>query len=294
MEIMTPALTSCQFVAGQILETSAGSPLEYLSIIPVLLLLKLLLSLSAQQLHLKDITHSVRRLPQKLSVLLITHAVPQHNLIVTKQPTLEAYVIGVLRPKIVLSEFLVRNLSKKQLEAVFLHELFHLRNKHPLVFLLSNACSSVCWFLPIIKELSELIQTKCEIAADQFAVSSQGTHAYLVSALRSCLTTTEVAQKRWRPAAVPMLQARMLEQRIEMLLRSSKPKNDSISVTTIFTSTIVVGSLVVLAALKPTLSVSAQAPNKCTFAECVSQCVTERLSGQRTFSPGLYSPADVE
>ncbi len=295
MEILSPSLTSCQYVAGQLLETSARSPLSYLSLIPLLLLLKILLSLFAQRLKFTETRTTSATIPVKLVRLLEKHQVPVSRIVLTETNQFEAYVLGIVQPSIVLSRQLVKSLSPKQLEAVVLHELYHFHNYHPLLFLLSSACSSVCWFLPTITELSELIQERCELAADSFSVTTQGTKRYLVQALRVCLLQPIPRQTlQWQLVSTPSLYKQLLQERINSLSDMQPIQKQHFQYKNILVSTAVLVLLLGLALIKPTDSIAAQAPNKCTFAECVAQCVSERLGNSRQYSPGLYSPADVE
>ncbi len=279
MYAMSPALTSCQYVAGHILETSASSPLNYFSIIPVLLLIKIVLSLLAQRLHVAEISDSNKHVPSKLNRLRILHQIPQQRILFTNQPSLEAYVVGVLNTRIVLSRNLVRVLTSKQLEAVLLHELFHFKHLHPVIFMVSSAISSICWFLPIVGEVSRIVQERCEVAADQFAIQVQGTERFLLRALRTCLQDPlRNSQHQYAAAIVPTLQTQLLQQRINSLTTREPAQITSLRHRSILSSVAVVLVLCALAFLKPTFTVTAQAPNQCTFAECVARCMSEQVN----------------
>lgn len=293
---MSPALTSCQYVAGQILQTSAGSPLDYLSLIPLLLLVKILLSVLAQQLHFQELPKEARQLPKKLRHILAQHHINPHSIRLSHSSELEAYVVGVLTPVIVLSRSALQKLSLRQLEAVVLHERFHQKNRHPFIFMLSSACAAVCWFLPSVKELAEIIQERCELAADQFAITTQGTERYLLGALRTCLHSTPAPAPAPALAAIPALQSQLLHQRIAQLTNTPARITSvrRMKIGNIVFSAIISLFLIGLAAIHPHLSVASQAPNHCSFAECIAQCVSERISSSRQSSPGLYSPVTIE
>lgn len=97
-----------------------------------------------------------------------------------------AFCYGVLHPKIVLSSQLISALSNKELQAVLLHESYHLKNYDPLKIILSKTLSSVFFFIPILKDLQRYYFLTKEIAADGEAIKAGGRQV-LASALSKFL-----------------------------------------------------------------------------------------------------------
>src|SRR3990172_9174439 len=62
-------------------------------------------------------------------------------------------------PKIVVSTKLIRELDKNQLEAVILHEYYHLKNLHPLLLIVGEILSSSLLLLPILRDLTGKMRT---------------------------------------------------------------------------------------------------------------------------------------
>ena len=94
-----------------------------------------------------------------------------------------AITIGLRNPKIIISTCLIKKLSEKELEAVLLHEYYHLQNSHPLILIVSEILSSSMFFVPVIRELTKNLRTVVEREADKFVLSYQKTNRYLDLAL---------------------------------------------------------------------------------------------------------------
>ncbi|HLQ33614.1 MAG TPA: M56 family metallopeptidase [Chloroflexota bacterium] len=80
---------------------------------------------------------------------------------------------GYLRPRVVLSTGLLELLSEEELEAVILHERFHLANRDPLKMLLARVAADAFFFMPIVAELAERYLCVKEIDADRAAMAAQ-------------------------------------------------------------------------------------------------------------------------
>lgn len=91
-----------------------------------------------------------------------------------------AFSISFLKPKIFISIGLMDLLTKKELEAVLLHEFAHIKNKTSLFKIssfLTNIISPLARFTTCFDELN-----KEEKKADMFAIESQKTSRYINSA----------------------------------------------------------------------------------------------------------------
>jgi len=71
------------------------------------------------------------------------------RLIVTNQTHFRAFTFGILKPTIVVSKGLLNGLSKKELEAVFAHEIAHIKRKDSLVNWLAVFIRDISLFNPM-------------------------------------------------------------------------------------------------------------------------------------------------
>lgn len=121
---------------------------------------------------------------KKLASILLQNRIRSDLVIVVKDNSDIALTIGWLSPKIILSSGIILKLNSRELEAVLLHELYHLKNKHPLLLVLSEILSSSLYLLPILKEITAKMRSILEKEADNFVVDQQKTINYLTSALK--------------------------------------------------------------------------------------------------------------
>lgn len=114
------------------------------------------------------------------------------KVILVKERKLYSFCSGIFRPKIILSTALLRTLSKKELEAVLLHEQSHMLMRDPLKVLLGKTVSSMFFFLPIFKELYKNIEATNELLADQWTMRSQKNSLFLRHALKKILAAPNI------------------------------------------------------------------------------------------------------
>jgi beta-lactamase regulating signal transducer with metallopeptidase domain len=126
---------------------------------------------------------AIERTPDKLQWIINKHDLTEKTILVVKGGKLSAYTIGLIKPKIVVSRLLIQKLSREQLEAVILHELYHLRSNHVLWLLFSRLISSLFFFIPLIEHLARELRTEFELAADAFVVDKQKTRDHLCGSL---------------------------------------------------------------------------------------------------------------
>lgn len=123
------------------------------------------------------------RISRKLDVILEKNHIQRDMVTVVESSDDCALTIGWFFPRIIVSSNIINGLSGKQLEAVILHELYHAKNKHPLLLITSEILSSSLRMLPILKEIAAKMRTVLEKEADKFVVERQGTSRYLDLAL---------------------------------------------------------------------------------------------------------------
>jgi Zn-dependent protease with chaperone function len=85
-----------------------------------------------------------------------------------------AFCLGLLRPRIYLSEGLLNELDASELLSVVAHERHHARRRDPLRAVLAKALAHALWFVPALKTAASAQATIAELAADQVAIRTAG------------------------------------------------------------------------------------------------------------------------
>lgn len=122
------------------------------------------------------------------------------KIFIIKDGNLFSFCFGILKPRIIISDGLIKSLSYKELEAVLLHEKAHLKNFDPLKMIIGKTIASMFFFLPIFSELNKNMNATNEILADRFTINAQQNASYLKGALRKILTRPQI-----RFATVPAI-----------------------------------------------------------------------------------------
>ncbi|MFQ5585359.1 MAG: M56 family metallopeptidase [Thermodesulfobacteriota bacterium] len=122
---------------------------------------------SIKRIYLLMHSHrTLKRLPlsdRRLSVVLIRD---DRNRV--------AFTHGLFRPRIYLSTGLLKGLERKEVEAVFMHELHHRRRRDPLKFFIMAFIRDIFFYVPIGEYLVRYIRTKKEYEADDAALLKPG------------------------------------------------------------------------------------------------------------------------
>ena len=179
---------NCKVVASNLFSSGAHYVgfvlIVFILIVTLGFFLKTLLSYIKTQRKLSKILESrIFSIPKKLKIILDRNDINQDLLIIVKDEKEYALTIDWFSPKIVVSSNLIDMLSRKQLEAVILHEYYHLTNKHPLLLITSEIFSSSLPLLPVLRDLTRKLRTVLEQEADKFVYSQQKTVKHLNLAL---------------------------------------------------------------------------------------------------------------
>ena len=188
-------------------------------VVSILILLVAVISTSLAVLQLTKFFTAYRRLltlktvnsiPHKLQWVVNKHSLKKSSVSVISGATVTAYTIGLLEPRIVISESFISNVTKHELEAVVLHELYHMKNRHVLWLLVSQVISSVFFFIPFIQYLARQLKIEFELAADAFVVEKQKTKDHLCESLALNL--------QYAGGVIPHFATTPIERRVESLL----------------------------------------------------------------------------
>ncbi|MHB8507947.1 MAG: M56 family metallopeptidase [Candidatus Dormibacteria bacterium] len=118
-----------------------------------------------------------RRLPQGVPSAEVSRAgraVCARHIAYIATPTPIAFCVGLLRPRIVISEGAVATLSPSGLEAVLAHEAHHQRHLEPMRRALRAAAARVWFYLPLLTWWVSSREEVSELAADRHAIESVG------------------------------------------------------------------------------------------------------------------------
>jgi hypothetical protein len=217
----------------------------------------------------KLLAYKSNTIPKKLQSVLEKVKLERDKVVVIQKQSSYAFSYGVRSQKIVLSEELVRRLTSKQLEAVVLHELYHLENQHSLLLVLSEIISSTLFFLPLVKEINKKMKVKFEKQADAFTGIIQGNDSYLSEALLK----------------VP-------SSRIYFYPNFAHRGNHKLSISSTLSS-MLVSAFSLLLLLFPIQShasqvaISPYAAEECREAQCATHCPTDNMSQEPTMSSNL-------
>jgi hypothetical protein len=129
--------------------------------------------------------------------------------------------IGFLKPIILMPIAAITNLSEKQVEAVLLHELAHIRRYDYFINLLINFIRTILYFNPFVKLFSKTIEREREKSCDEMVMQFEyDPHGY-ASAL---LTLERHNSMRQTIAVAASGQKNDLLHRIEKILGIEKRK----------------------------------------------------------------------
>jgi Zn-dependent protease with chaperone function len=85
-----------------------------------------------------------------------------------------SFTYGAFFPQVVISRGLLDSADRDELEAVLVHERYHVRNLDPLKVVLARALARAFFFVPALRELERRYLAGRELAADRRALSSCG------------------------------------------------------------------------------------------------------------------------
>ncbi len=184
----------CQkFISDVMFELPSSLPNVFISAIGVVLgigLLSFLLQLCRTHLLLRKLLINKVNIPKGLVGVVATLGLT-NKVILINNNNLFSFCCGVLSPQIVVTTGLVRSLTKKELEAVFLHEQSHLVSRDPIKVLIGKTFSSMFFFLPVFAELHKNIEAVNELLADQCTINYQQKSTFLRGALKKILATPQ-------------------------------------------------------------------------------------------------------
>lgn len=133
----------------------------------------------------------VRAVPPPVELRSAARAVGLDRVVYVVQGPPTAITLGVVRPRVVVSESLVRLLTPVELEAVLAHEREHQRRRHPAIFGLSRTIARANFFMPALTHTAHRIVLVAETAADAAAVDRYGVRPLVAALQKLSMETPE-------------------------------------------------------------------------------------------------------
>lgn len=106
----------------------------------------------------------------------------ENSLLVVQSSDLLCFCAGIVNPKIYLGILTINKLNINELKAVLTHEKHHLNNKSHLKMITLRLLSSMFFYIPILKELSDHYMLLDEIQADNDVIKQPSDRLHLAKA----------------------------------------------------------------------------------------------------------------
>lgn len=151
------------------------------------------------------------------------------------------FCYGLIRPRICLTTALADLLDDDELEAVLLHERYHLRCFDPLIVFVCRTLARSLAFLPVAPQLLDNYLVTKELAADRHTITAQGDATPLASALLKLVSRPKGLDLRGAP--VSALNA--TRERISQLLHNEPAQAPPPTVGATLASLVIVALLLV-------------------------------------------------
>ncbi len=161
-------------------------------------------------------SHSPKRL--SLELLQKLSLQDQVDIIYESQPF--AFCYGWLSPRICISTGTLDALTEHELEAVLLHERYHMLRHDPLKTTLCLVLSRLFFLLPLVRALQEQYLVSREIEADRHVLAHQSTGKPLLGALYKLLVHCPTTPA---PSMTVAGYADCINQRLDYLLSGNPP-----------------------------------------------------------------------
>jgi bla regulator protein BlaR1 len=157
-------------------------------------------------------------------------------------------VTGYLKPLILLPLSLSTYLSAKEVEAILLHELAHVKRNDYLINLLQQVMSVILFFNPFVLLMNRIINQERENSCDDVVVAITGEPLVYAQALLKI----EQNNVRYLPLALAATGKKYhLLNRIERIMKNKKPMANIRHIVLAFT--ILIGSITSIAWLNPAI-----------------------------------------
>ncbi len=137
---------------------------------------------------------------------------------------------GLIRPVILLPPTVVAALSPQELQAVFVHELCHIRRRDVLVNCAQTALQIIHFFNPLVWWANARIRTLREEAVDEMALVSLGEASEVYPETLVHVARLAIAPTKFFPGAIGIMEKESgISTRVKRILSAPFPKSARIS-----------------------------------------------------------------
>lgn len=187
-----------------------------------------------------------------------------------------AFTFGLGEPRVAVSRGLLEQLAPEELEAVLVHERYHVGARDPLKLVVARTAARTCFFLPAVRHLVARYLAGRELAADRRSLRDQGRPA-LAGALFKV-----VAGPPWDEldTAAAMAGPDLLAVRVDQLERGTEPSLPAVPGTAVAASAAVLavsGGVITAVALQGGLSMMSSGAGEALSAGDVAGAVAAGL-----------------
>lgn len=151
---------------------------------------KLILSLVKTRQLEAELAKTKRALPGSVVSCLRSQQIPESAIWYVPNQDPVACSVGLLHPRIVISQGLVARLSRAQLTAVLLHEWYHVQHRHGLWLWLCTGAAQAVIMWPALHDVLAQMRHQFEQAADAWVVKRQATEEHVMAALLKLRSST--------------------------------------------------------------------------------------------------------
>lgn len=143
-----------------------------------------------------------------------------------------ACVITFLRPAVIINEAIIKQLSDKELEIVFFHELIHIQRKHHIYQRIFDVVSIIHWFNPFAWIIKNDFSEHCEMDCDQHVLSFMGNSVSQIEYSKTILHLLELSSYYHKPktCGINAVGYMLAERRMRFLFKIHKPAIQKIGI----------------------------------------------------------------
>lgn len=275
-------VASCQKLALQWLDTASLGGYALIVSIAVAVILKVFAVIyMTGQLKGEYQKNSKASLPKWIKNIANQNNFPLEKIIIDQKNRHEsAFTLGFYSPIIIINKKMLKNYTKKQTEAIVLHEIYHSKKFHALAIAVTNLISETLFFLPIIKGMATQFANFCEQSADKFVITRQKTNQHLLGALKNTLLDQKDAEFRFAHIAIANFATKNVENRITAIKEKKfvlgfpdlKQHLATIAIVSIFGVLIVSGQKIEASVSMLPNTTDEKISESCNIWQCASSC----------------------
>lgn len=225
----------------------------------------------------------LRKLSSELQSMFGENKLNKSLFLVSSNQHFLAFSTGFFSRKIVISTFLLKNFTVKEIEAIVLHELYHVRAFHALFLFISELCMHFFFYFPFFQDIHLQIRARFEMSADAYATKVQQTKQHIKSSLKKALLFDSSLR------FLPQFSYQIIDQRIDTL--NSQKRRFTVNPFRLTTSFFVFVLFLTVFLLNKRYAMASvmEETISCGLFDCVRNCMAYELTKQPQMSEVNYS-----